>query len=143
MILMGTRSPTKPFYLSNKTFWTSLTVCPQCGGPLTLIAAIKEPAVIAKILAHLGLPSRVHHEPRPASTNSSRQPKPTLDSGSIPGADRFPLPRPHPTHHKRATGWPNPRKSGSSDTSHKRNVRRSNSKVWKLNPQHGFWYVAA
>jgi hypothetical protein len=34
------------------------TTCPQCGGPLTILAAIEEPAVIAKILTHLGLPSR-------------------------------------------------------------------------------------
>jgi putative transposase len=30
--------------------------CPQCGGALKLIAAILDPTVIAKILAHLGLP---------------------------------------------------------------------------------------
>ena len=34
------------------------TTCPQCGGPLTIRAAIEEPAVIAKMLTHLGLPSR-------------------------------------------------------------------------------------
>ena len=32
--------------------------CPQCGGDLKIIAAIEEPAVIAKILTHLGLPAR-------------------------------------------------------------------------------------
>jgi hypothetical protein len=32
--------------------------CPQCGGALKLIAAILDPTVIAKILAHLGLPIR-------------------------------------------------------------------------------------
>ena len=37
-----------------------LAACPQCGSPVTLIAAIEEPAVIVKILAHLGLP-----HPRP------------------------------------------------------------------------------
>jgi hypothetical protein len=31
---------------------------PHCGGPLTIIAAIEHPPVIAKILAHLGLPAR-------------------------------------------------------------------------------------
>ncbi len=35
-----------------------MAACPQCGGPLTLIAAIEDPAVIVKILAHLGLPTR-------------------------------------------------------------------------------------
>ena len=35
-----------------------MTACSQCGGPLTIIAAIVDPPVIAKILAHLGLPTR-------------------------------------------------------------------------------------
>jgi len=32
--------------------------CPQCGGELKIIAAIEEPAVIVRILTHLGLPAR-------------------------------------------------------------------------------------
>jgi hypothetical protein len=32
--------------------------CPNCGGALTIIAAILDPAVIATILRHLGLPIR-------------------------------------------------------------------------------------
>jgi hypothetical protein len=32
--------------------------CPNCGGRLQIIAAIVDPAVIAKILAHLGWPAR-------------------------------------------------------------------------------------
>ena len=36
----------------------NLTPNPQCGGPLTLIATIDDPAVIVKILAHLGVPTR-------------------------------------------------------------------------------------
>ena len=39
-------------------FAIDITTCPQCGGPLTILASIEEPAVIAKILTHLGLPSR-------------------------------------------------------------------------------------
>ena len=35
-----------------------MTTCSYCGGPLTLIAAIEDPAVIVKILAHLGLPTK-------------------------------------------------------------------------------------
>jgi hypothetical protein len=35
--------------------------CPHCGGALRIIAAIEEPAVIVKILAHLGLASRALH----------------------------------------------------------------------------------
>ena len=33
--------------------------CPHCGGPLTLIAAIEEPAVIVKILTQLGFPTKI------------------------------------------------------------------------------------
>ncbi|MFM9983375.1 MAG: hypothetical protein ACKVP9_20885 [Burkholderiales bacterium] len=33
--------------------------CPQCGGEFKIIAAIEEPAVIVRILAHMGLPARV------------------------------------------------------------------------------------
>ena len=32
--------------------------CPRCGGRLKIIAAIVDPAVITKILAHLHLPAR-------------------------------------------------------------------------------------
>ena len=35
-----------------------MAACPQCDGPLTLIAAIEDPAVIVKILAHLGFATR-------------------------------------------------------------------------------------
>jgi hypothetical protein len=37
--------------------------CPACGGRLRLVATIAEPRVIARILAHLGLPG----EPPPAA----------------------------------------------------------------------------
>ncbi len=39
-------------------FEIDIEQCPQCGGPLMIIAAIEHPPVIAKILAHLGLPAR-------------------------------------------------------------------------------------
>jgi hypothetical protein len=41
-----------------RVFAIDLTTCPQCGGVLTLLAAIKDPTVIAKILSHLGSPAR-------------------------------------------------------------------------------------
>ncbi len=44
--------------LLKRVFAIDLTTCPQCGGTLTLLAAIEDPAVIIKILAHLGLPTR-------------------------------------------------------------------------------------
>ena len=41
-----------------RVFEIDMAHCPQCGGPLTLIAAIEDPTVIVKIPAHLGLPTR-------------------------------------------------------------------------------------
>jgi len=60
----GDRSSTSPrarmswAQLFKRVFAIDLTTCPQCGGPLTIIAAIEDPPVIAKILTHLGLPTR-------------------------------------------------------------------------------------
>jgi len=44
--------------LLKRVFDLDLEHCPQCGGDLKIIAAIEEPALIAKILTHLGLPAR-------------------------------------------------------------------------------------
>jgi hypothetical protein len=44
--------------LLKRVFEIDLEHCPHCGGPLTIIAAIEHPSVIAKILTHLGLPAR-------------------------------------------------------------------------------------
>ena len=44
--------------LLRRVFDLGLEHCPQCGGNLEIIAAIEEPAVIVKILTHLGLPAR-------------------------------------------------------------------------------------
>jgi len=44
--------------LLKRVFALDLTACPQCGGTLTILAAIEDPTVISKILTHLGLPSR-------------------------------------------------------------------------------------
>ncbi len=44
--------------LLKRVFEIDMAACPHCGSPLTLIAAIEEPAVIVKSLAHLGLPTR-------------------------------------------------------------------------------------
>jgi len=39
--------------------------CPQCGGRMELIATIDDPAVVRKILRHLGLPTEVPEARRP------------------------------------------------------------------------------
>ncbi len=44
--------------LLRRVFDIDLEHCPQCGGEFKIIAAIEEPAVIVKILTHLGLPAR-------------------------------------------------------------------------------------
>jgi hypothetical protein len=44
--------------LLKRVFGIDLEHCPQCGGDLKIIAAIEEPAVIVRILMHLGLPAR-------------------------------------------------------------------------------------
>jgi hypothetical protein len=44
--------------LLKRVFDIDVEHCPHCGGNLKIIAAIEEPRVIAKILAHLGLPTR-------------------------------------------------------------------------------------
>ena len=44
--------------LLKPVFDIDVDCCPHCGGTLKIIAAIVDPSVIAKILAHLGLPTR-------------------------------------------------------------------------------------
>ena len=44
--------------LLKRVFEFDLKHCPQCGGEFRIIAAIEEPAVIVRILTHLGLPAR-------------------------------------------------------------------------------------
>ena len=44
--------------LLKRVFDIDLEHCPQCGGAFRIIAAIEAPAVIVKILTHLGLPAR-------------------------------------------------------------------------------------
>ena len=44
--------------LLKRVFDIDIERCPHCGGELKIIAAIEQPTVIAKILAHLGLPTR-------------------------------------------------------------------------------------
>ena len=44
--------------LLKRVFGIDLEHCPQCGGTLKIIAAIEEPAVIVRILTHLGLSAR-------------------------------------------------------------------------------------
>ena len=44
--------------LLKRVFNIDVSLCPHCGGPLKIIAAIQNPSAIARILGHLGLPTR-------------------------------------------------------------------------------------
>ena len=58
-----------------RVFEIDMDACAQCGGPLTLIATIEEPAVISKILLHFAY----------ASSNSVTGPsRRVLANGLIP-----------------------------------------------------------
>jgi hypothetical protein len=41
--------------LMHRAFALDVLACPQCGGRLRLIATLHDPAVIRKLLAHLGM----------------------------------------------------------------------------------------
>ena len=44
--------------LLKRLFEIDIEQCPQCGGTLTILAAIEDPPVIAQIFSHLGLSAR-------------------------------------------------------------------------------------
>jgi hypothetical protein len=44
--------------LLKRVFDIDIERCPNCAGPLKIIAAIEDPPVIGRILAHLRLPTR-------------------------------------------------------------------------------------
>ena len=98
-----------------RVFANDITACPQCGGTLTLRAAIEDPAVISKILTHLGLPSRA--PPRaPARLDAFMQTAEFLPGFRFGPRTATPLyPIPQPTRHKGTPGWLDPRKIGRSD----------------------------
>ena len=57
--------------LLRRTFAIDATRCPRCDGQLHLLAVIKDPTVINKILAHLALPTEI---PTPAPARPPPQP---------------------------------------------------------------------
>ena len=44
--------------LLKRVFDIDIEHCPNCGGAVKIIAAIEDPPVMVRILAHLGLPTR-------------------------------------------------------------------------------------
>jgi hypothetical protein len=56
--------------LLHRVFAFDVLVCPRCLGPMTVLAFLSDPAVVAKILVHLGLPTE---SPRLAPARQSGQ----------------------------------------------------------------------
>jgi hypothetical protein len=57
--------------------------CPLCAGRMQLIATIEDPAVIQRILAHLGLPGARDGPPLRSSVSTAPAKQPVLPSGSL------------------------------------------------------------
>ena len=64
--------------LLKRMFDIDVSHCSHCGGQLKIIAAIQSPPVIARILGHLGLPTRAPQKHLHALSISSRQPDTAL-----------------------------------------------------------------
>ncbi len=80
---VSTRARMSWAQLLKRVFAIDITTCPQCRGPLTILAAIEDPTVIPRFSGTWACPPARHHESRPASTRSNRRPNLTLDSGSV------------------------------------------------------------
>jgi hypothetical protein len=63
------RSEPRPYTswadLLKRTFEIDILACPECGGRLRFLATIEDPAVVRRILSHLGIPSECP-QPLPA-----------------------------------------------------------------------------
>ena len=92
--------------LLRRTFGLDVLACPDCGGRLRLVATIADPRVIARILAHLGLPLEPPrpcpgaHAPLAAERRHLRQPRARVRRGAPPA----PLSPAPPCAHRLAHG---------------------------------------
>jgi hypothetical protein len=66
----GAEKPATPRHVAmswakrlKRVFGVDIEACARCGGKLKVIASIEEPAVIAKILAHLERTAPDHYQP--------------------------------------------------------------------------------
>jgi hypothetical protein len=71
--------------LMQRSFGIDVTVCEKCQGHLKVIALIDQPAVIKRILSHLGLPAEVP-KPKPARPPPTENEHPDCDA-----AEQLPL----------------------------------------------------
>ena len=63
--------------LLKRVFDIDLEHCPQCDGDLKIIAAIRAPAVIVRILTHLGLPALAQRSERVKISRDGSTRRPT------------------------------------------------------------------
>jgi hypothetical protein len=61
-----------------RAFGFDVLACGACGGRLRLVALIEQPAVIARILRHLNLPTDV-----PGTSPARSPPRSTLEDGGF------------------------------------------------------------
>jgi hypothetical protein len=69
--------------LLQRVFGYSVLVCPQCAGPRRVLAAIHDPAAIARVLGSLGLSGA---EPGPAACRAP----PGREAGGADGESGWP-----------------------------------------------------
>ena len=75
-----------------RSFGFDVLECPRCGGRLQLIAVIEDPAVIERILRHLGLPTDIPEAPaRAAAPDAVPSRRPRHRWGRRPDPRRHPL----------------------------------------------------
>jgi hypothetical protein len=79
----GRQGVAKPRYwtwaaLMRRAFDLDVLRCPRCAGQMELLATIDDPAVIARILAHLGLPEARDGPEPAASVSATRDAQPML-----------------------------------------------------------------
>ena len=69
--------------LMRRAFDLDVLRCPRCAGRMQLIATIEDPAVIQRILAHLGLPGARDGPPFPSAVSAAPAEQPALPSVTL------------------------------------------------------------
>ena len=69
--------------LMRRAFDLDVLRCPRCAGRMQLIATIEDPAVIQRILAHLGLPGARDGPPFPSAVSAVPAEQPALPSVTL------------------------------------------------------------
>jgi len=87
-IRMGDWGAERPRYwtwaaLMRRAFDLDVLRCPRCSGRMQLIATIEDPAVIQRILAHLGLPGTRDDPQPPSSMTAAGSEQPILPGATV------------------------------------------------------------